>query len=163
MHEVRLLFVVSISKIKKSPKAKILLLVSVLVLVAAVVLLPVRYYYTGFSDKYDVFDLKKVGSVENFLAELGLTYESQESVREITLPSEDDKVFAEYLGFQRKQGMDMGRFSGKKVEERYLRLKNKDRKNKSLYAVLYIYKEKVIGGHLTTLEQGVPLMPLGGE
>lgn len=153
------MFIVSIKGIK-TRRAKILILASVLVIASVVAFLLARYVYAGLGNKNDVLDLKKMGTVENILAQLGFTYESQENSREITLPPKDDREFGEYLDFQRQQGMDMGRFLGKKVEERYLRLKNKDRKNKRLYAVLYIYKERVIGGHITTLEKDAPLMPL---
>lgn len=101
------------------------------------------------------FDLKETGGVGGFLSGFSLDYERQVSQRELTLPSKDDKAFAEYGEFQSSVGLNILKFSGKKVEERYLKLKNKSKKGKALYAVLYIYKDRVIGAHLTTLEEGV--------
>lgn len=111
---------------------------------------------TGFP-----FDLQSCGGVAGFLGSYSLEPEGTETVREVTLPSKDDANFKAYGDVLSRLGMDILEFSGKRVEERYLKLKNKNEKGKTLYAVLYIYKEKVIGGYLTTLEQGSGYLALG--
>ncbi len=114
---------------------------------------------SGDSTEYS-FDLSETGGASGFLSQFSLDYESSESTRVLTLPSKDDETFAEYGDFQGKIGLNILKFSGKKVEERYLKLKNKSKKGKTLYAVLYIFKEKVVAAHLTTIEEGEKLLPL---
>ncbi len=106
------------------------------------------------------FDLSETGGVGGFLSQFLLDYESLLSTREITLPSKDDAIFADYGKFLSDFGMDVLNFSGKRVEERYLKLKNKAKKGQSLYAVVYIYKEKLIAAHLTTLEFDSEILPI---
>lgn len=107
-----------------------------------------------------VFNLKETGGVGGFLSQFSLEYERQESARELTLPAKDDAVFGDYCDFQAKTGLSVLKFSGKRVEERYLKLKNKTQQGKTLYAVLYIYKDKVVAAHLTTLEQQSEMLPI---
>lgn len=99
-------------------------------------------------------DLGKVGGVDGFLSQFSLEADREESFREITLPQKDDEVFSHYCDFQSRIGFRLLEFSGKRVEERYLRLKNKNERGKALFVVLYTYKERVIAAHLTTFEQG---------
>lgn len=98
--------------------------------------------------------LESSEGIAGFLGKYSLEYAGTENVREITLPLKDDATFSAYDEFLSGIGMNILEFSGKKVEERYLKLKNKTPKGQPLYAVLYIYGEKVVGGHLTTFEQG---------
>lgn len=107
-----------------------------------------------------VYDLGECAGVGGFLSQFSLDYDSQISSRELTFPSKDDAAFADYGDFLSKLGMNVLRFSGKRVEERYLKLKNKTEKGQTLYAVVYIYKEKVAAAHLTTLQYGDELLPV---
>lgn len=107
-----------------------------------------------------VFDLKETGGAGGFLSQFSLEYERQEGARELTLPESDDAVFARYAELQSELGLKVLKFSGKRVEERYLKLKNKTERGETLYAVIYIYNEKVIAAHLTTLVQESDLLPI---
>lgn len=106
------------------------------------------------------FSLEIFRGIDGFLEAYSLEAEDTLSVREVTLPSENDENFRGYGEILSDLGMDILKFSGKRVEERYLKLKNKTEKGQTLYAVMYIYKEKVIGVHLTTLEQDQNILPL---
>ena len=110
---------------------------------------------TGYS-----FDLNETGGAGGFLSQFSLEYDKEMSKRELTLPSKNDKVFTEYADFQSELGLNILKFSGKRVEERYLRLKNKSKSGEKLYAVLYIYKEEIIAAHLTALEQEAGLLQI---
>ncbi len=105
-------------------------------------------------------DLTKTGGVEGFLRQFSLEVQDELSCREITLPQADDKIFADYADFQQKLGFKVIEFSGKKVEERYLKLKNKTEKGKTVYAVIITLKERVVAAHLTTFEQGREIFSL---
>ena len=142
-------------------KRKLLFIVSA---VAATVLLAVllAFCFSGDSQKNSgyIFNLEKTGGAGGFLAQFSLDYESCQSSRELTLPQKNDRIFVQYNVLQSKIGLNVLKFAGKRVEERYLKLKNKDEKGRRLYAVLYIYKEKVVAAHLTTLCEGSENLPL---
>ncbi len=106
------------------------------------------------------FDLNETGGASGFLSQFSLDFQSQVSSREITLPNKDDEIFAEYQKLQGEIGLNILKFSSKRVEERYLKLKNKNSSGQRLYAVIYIYKEEVIASHLTTLMEGAENLPI---
>ncbi len=107
-----------------------------------------------------IFDLTECGGVGGFLNQFSLDYDNQVSTRELTFPSKDDEAFVDYGEILSELGMNVLEFSGKRVEERYLKLKNKTEKGQTLYAVVYIHKEKVAAAHLTTLHYGDELLPM---
>lgn len=107
-----------------------------------------------------IFDLDDTGGVSGFLSQFSLEYESLLHKREVTLPEKDDSVFADFGDFQENLGFNVLKFSGKKVEERYLKLKNKSKKGESVYAVVYIYKNRVISAYLTTFLEGAETLSL---
>lgn len=141
----------------KSRKNRLKLLIAAAVSTAVAVLV---ICLSAAGDSGSV-DLNKCGGVSGFLSRFSLEYQSLISSRQVLLPQKDDEAFAQYGEFQSKLGFNILKFSGKRVEERYLKLKNKTDKGNRLYAVVYIYKEKVIAAHLTSLEQGSEPMPLG--
>lgn len=142
-------------------KAKFLVILSVFILTAvAAVVISLCSSVSSEANADYVLDLNETGGTGGFLSQFSLEYESQESSRAITLPSEDDELFKDYADFQSELGLNLLKFSGKRVEEKYLRLKNKSENGENLYAVLYIYKEKVIAAHLTDLLEGSELMPI---
>lgn len=155
------MFLLSLGSINRKTKVKLIAILSafVLTVLLAVVLSFCSSAEDNGGSKY-IFDLKETGGVGGFLSQFSLEYERQESARELTLPQGDDAVFAEYAEFQSELGLSVLKFSGKRVEERYLRLKNKTEHGKQIYAVVYIYKERIIAAHLTDLEQNSELLPI---
>ena len=138
-----------------------LLFVFSAVAVTVILAVTLAFCFSESSGNKDyAFDLNKTGGVGSFLGQFSLEYESQESSRVLTLPDKSDSTFAEYDSLQGKIGLGILKFSGKKVEERYLKLKNKNSKGQRFYAVLYIHKSKVIGAHLTTMIEGSENLPL---
>lgn len=155
------MFFVSVGGANRKTKVKFIIILSAFVLTVLLAVVLSLFYSRENTDKSGyVFDLNKTGGVGGFLSQFDLEYERQENVRELTLPEKDDKIFAEYASLQEKLSLDVLKFSGKKVEERYLKLKNKTEKGRQLYAVLYIFKERIIAAHLTDLEQNSELLPI---
>ncbi len=76
--------------------------------------------------------------------------------RMVVIPCEFDDVYSEYNEIQKAIGLDLSRFKGKKVCEITYNLN----KSKFKYAVLLVYKDKVIGAHLTDGEYGSKNVPL---
>lgn len=147
---------------KKTKRVFLAFLCVLLMTAVAVVIMWLCSVRGGAGNSRFPFDLKTGGGVEGFLKLYSLTAEDTESVREITLPSKDDATFCAYDEFLSELGMNILEFSGKRVEERYLKLKNRTEKGQTLYAVMYIHNGKVIGGHLTALVQGEECLPLNG-
>ena len=105
-------------------------------------------------------DLRDTKGVAGFLSQFSLEYDSLQSSRELELPQKDDEVFVEYNQLQSRIGLNVLDFSGKRVQECYIKLKNKTKSAQNLYAVVYIYKEKVIACHLCTLIEGSDNIPI---
>lgn len=142
-------------------KRKFVFIFSAVALTAVVAVL-LSFCFSGSSENIRgyVFDLKETGGVGGFLSQFSLDFDTAISSRQITLPDKNDETLKQYESLQSKIGLSILKLSGKKVEERYLKLKNKTEKNRQLYAVLYIYKDRVAGGHLTDLYEGSQNLPL---
>lgn len=158
IYGVKPLFIMNINTSK--PKTRIVIILSAVVLTALAAVLVSVFWQSGTDTAAFETDLAKTGGVEGFLGQFSLEVQDEISRREITFPQSDDKVFSEYGGFQEKLGFKVLELSGKKVEERYLRLKNKNEKGKTLYAVVITLKERVVAAHITTFEQGAGLLAL---
>lgn len=82
-----------------------------------------------------------------FLAKYGYTVEATpiETV-EVTIPKEFDKVFSAYNELQKAEGLDLGRYKGKKLTRYTYKVTNYPSYDGDVYASLLIYKNKVVGG-----------------
>lgn len=86
-----------------------------------------------------------------FLEQFGIeTAGSKPEKRSVIIPSEFNKYYEEYNELQKKIGLDLGKFKGKEVTEITVPLE----KPKNYNAVLLVYKDRVIGGHITNGEYG---------
>lgn len=107
---------------------------------------------TATCDELGCYSLKCDKNDEQctFLEQFGLSSLKITDSCEIAIPTEFNKIYAEYNELQKSIGLDLEKFKGKSVQKVTYELKN----SKTKYAVLLIYKEKVIGGHLTNGEYG---------
>ena len=91
------------------------------------------------------------------LAQLGLNAKEESRVsEEIIIPQVFNKTYEEYNNLQKKVGLDLSRYAGKNVFKVTYELVD----SKTNYAVILIYKNRVIGGHLTNGEYGDKILPL---
>ncbi|MEE1218303.1 MAG: DUF4830 domain-containing protein [Ruminococcus sp.] len=94
----------------------------------------------------------------SFLSQFGLNAVSKSRVCEdITIPSEFNEIYNKYNTLQNKVGLDLSRYSGKTVKRVTYKLAD----SKLNYAVILVYKNRIIAGHLTNGEYGDKLLPLG--
>lgn len=91
-----------------------------------------------------------------FLEQFGLSPVKNTDSCEVTVPTDFNDTYEEYNELQKEIGLDLEKFKGKSVQKVTYELKN----SKAKYAVLLIYKGKVIGGHLTNGEYGSENLPL---
>lgn len=91
-----------------------------------------------------------------FLEQFGLSPERITDSCEVTIPTDFNDTYVQYNELQKKIGLDLEKFKGKSVHKIKYELKN----SKTKFAVLLIYKGKVIGGHLTNGEYSSENLPL---
>lgn len=91
-----------------------------------------------------------------FLEQFDLSSEKITDSCEVTIPTDFNDTYEQYNELQKEIGLDLEKFKGKSVQKITYELKN----CKTKFAVLLIYKGKVIGGHLTNGEYGSENLPL---
>ena len=84
------------------------------------------------------------------------TADAKPEKRSVVIPSDFNKYYEEYNELQKKIGLDLAKFKGKEVTEITVSLE----KPKDNNAVLLVYKNRVIGGHITNGEYGSKNLPL---
>ena len=102
------------------------------------------YRYTG---------IRSDGDRREFLGQFG--WEVADAVveeREVTVPSEFDKVFAAYNELQKEQGFDLSRYKKKTVMRYTYEITNFEGYDGTVYANLIVYRGRVIGADLTSKE-----------
>lgn len=105
---------------------------------------------TATCDELGCYSLKcgKDDEQCNFLEQFGLSSEKITDSCEVTIPTDFNDTYEQYNELQKEIGLDLEKFKGKSVQKITYELKN----CKTKFAVLLIYKGKVIGGHLTNGE-----------
>ena len=89
-----------------------------------------------------------------YLQELGYTVDPQPvSVQEIPIPAESDPVFAAYNAMQQQAGQDLTPYAGCRVKCWTYTVKDYPGQT-AVQAHLYVYKDRVIGGDISSTEQG---------
>ena len=113
---------------------------------------------TATCDELGCYSLKCDKNDEQcaFLEQFGLSPLKITNSSEVAIPTEFNKTYEEYNELQKSIGLDLEKFKGKSVQKVTYELEN----SKTKYAVLLIYKGKVIGGHLTNGEYGSKNRPL---
>lgn len=91
-----------------------------------------------------------------FLEQFGLSVDKLVDNSEVKIPSEFNDTYNEYNKLQNEIGLDLEKFRGKTAQKITCRLKD----SSTQFAVLLVYKEKVIGAHLTNGEYGSKNLPL---
>lgn len=113
---------------------------------------------TATCDELGCYSLKcdKDDEECTFLEQFGLLPIKIADNCEVVIPTEFNQTYEKYNELQKEIGLDLEKFKGKSVQKVTYELKN----SKTKYAVLLIYKGKVIGGHLTNGEYGSENLPL---
>ena len=89
-----------------------------------------------------------------FLTALGYEVDAAEAqVQEIAVPVEADENFTAYNAIQQTAGYDLSAYRGKRVKCWQYGIENYPGKE-NVQANLYVYKDKVIGGDITSTADG---------
>lgn len=113
---------------------------------------------TATCDELGCYSLKcdKDDEQCTFLEQFGLLPVKIADNCEVVIPTEFNQTYEKYNELQKKIGLDLEKFKGTSAQKITYELKN----SKTKFAVLLIYKGKVIGGHLTDGEYGSNNLPL---
>ncbi len=90
----------------------------------------------------------------SFLAQWGWQVEEEpvETVT-VTIPQDFDKVFAAYNELQKAQGLDLSAYSGKNAERITYKITNYEGYDGTVYANLFVFRHRVIGGDVSAAEK----------
>ena len=133
--------------------AAVLSVTAAIICTAVTVAINSRLPDTAVSDKTGEYSLVlNDGEEKKFLE----TADAKPEKRSVVIPSDFNKYYEEYNELQKKIGLDLGKFKGKEVTEIIVPLE----KPKDNNAVLLVYKNRVIGGHITNGEYGSKNLPL---
>lgn len=151
-------------KVKAGKKAKIILAASSLAVAVVCIVCMVsinshKMPNTATCDEIGTFSLNAETDEKQceFLNKFGFTAEKNSAcVKNVTIPEKFNKTYENYNMLMKKCGLDLSAYSGRQVKMVTYRLKNA----KAEYAVLLIYKNRVIGAHLTNGEYGQNNLPL---
>lgn len=110
----------------------------------------------------DFKNIKTNADRVSFLKSYGWEVEdSAVSHTSIIIPEDFDELYDNYNKLQKKEGLDLKKYRGKKVESYTYRITNAD--DGIDYATLLIYKNRVIGGDVSSAEADGDMYSFSGE
>ena len=87
-----------------------------------------------------------------FLSDKGLEVSENEiDMKKVQIPSEFDEIYTQYNDMQKAQGFDLEKFKGKTVEMYTYQILNYDDTEDEIHANVLIYKNKIIGGDISSV------------
>ena len=97
--------------------------------------------------------VKNAEDAANFLGQFGWEVDAATVTSvEVTLPEEFDKVFVGYNELQKRQGLDLSKYTGKSVTRYTFTVKNYDAADGTVYANVLVFRNRVIGGDLCSAD-----------
>lgn len=132
------------------------LCLSLVVLVTLVIFVPT--YDSGALPTGGDVNYSNIRSNEDrvgFLSQFGWTVNPQCVLEEeVSIPSDFDSVFLGYNELQKEQGLDLSRYKRKKVMHYRYEVTNYPDTDQAVYANILVYRGKVIGGDISSYENG---------
>lgn len=143
----------------KLKKKRFIIALSAILLAFAVVIAFLNADFTPVADYVEKntksYSLKASDAEErqSFFQQIGITADN-EIVDEVVIPQEFNSVYKDYNELQINCGFDLTQYAGKTVKRYTYSIEN------SKKAVILVYKNRVIGGHITNgiyREKNLPL------
>ena len=101
--------------------------------------------------------VKDDAQAESFLKSFGVDSVLEKTGEEkIIIPKKFNSLYEKYNEMQKRIGLDLSRYKGKSALKATYKIKS----DKADYAVLLLRGNRVIGGHLTSLEYGKGNLPV---
>ena len=140
----------------KVSKRKIL--TGVIAAVCVIVLLVVLFSKAGDSTTEEPVQTGQAATNEERIAFLNSfgweVNETPTETQEVRIPEEFNDVFTRYNQLQQSQGYDLAEYAGKAVKRYVYAITNYPGGSQDHYATLLVYKNKIIGGDVTSTAQG---------
>ena len=138
--------------------AAVLSVTAAIICTAVTVAINSRLPDTAVSDKTGEYSLVlNDGEEKKFLEQFGIeTADAKPEKRSVVIPSDFNKYYEEYNELQRKSDLTSQNLKAKRLRRLQFTLE----KPKDNNAVLLVYKNRVIGGHITNGEYGSKNLPL---
>lgn len=107
----------------------------------------------GAQASYNYEKIKSNDDRINFLKQFGWEVDAEPHKEEqVLIPSEFDKIFAEYNEIQRRQGLDLSSYKKKTVMRYTYTVKNYPNYDGEVYVNLLVYRNTVIGGDVCSAD-----------
>lgn len=88
-----------------------------------------------------------------YLSSYGWTVEQEPvAVEELLIPESFDESYEEYLALQKSQGFDLTAYCGKRVKRYTYEITNYPTGESGVQAALLVYKNRVIGGEVLSVQ-----------
>ena len=114
-----------------------------------------------------MYSYTKIRSEEDrraFLSQFGWEVSGDPvEVKEVTIPSEFDKVFAAYNELQKEQGFDLSKYRRKSVMRYTYEVTNYEGYEGTVYVNVIVYRNRVIGGDLCSADASGFVSGLSGR
>lgn len=128
-------------------------LVALITLIAFVPSLGADSQAVSGDTKIEYTGVKTNGDRIEFLGQFGWQVKPDAvDSREVTIPSEFDKIFTGYNEIQKRQGLDLSDYKKKKVMRYTYEITNYDGADGVVYANLLVYRNRVIGGDICSAD-----------
>ena len=97
--------------------------------------------------------VKTLQDAQGFLAQFGWQVEAQTAKSTVlTIPGEFDKVLSGYNEIQKRQGLDLSKYKNREVTRYTFTVTNYPGYEGTVYASVLVYRNRVIGGDLSTAD-----------
>ena len=125
-------------------------------LVLLIVLVPTYTSSEGTEAGASTYTYNKIKDEEDrqsFLSQFGWKVSAAPTeTREVTIPSEFDKVFAAYNELQKEQGFDLSKYKKKTATRYTYEVTNFEGYDGTVYVNLIVYRNRVIGADLCSAD-----------
>lgn len=105
----------------------------------------------------------KENSVDGFASQFQIQTGEMYCEKTVTIPEFFNKTYCRYNELQRLQGLDLEKYKGKQCTLFVYEISDFTADYEKAYLTLLIYKDFVIGGHISTLTQSEELYTFFGE
>jgi len=127
--------------------------VSLVVLITLITLVPTHAEGSEETASYNYEKVKNEDDAENFLAQFGWTVDATPvEIKQVTIPSEFDKIFSAYNEIQKEQGLNLLKYKNKKITRYTFEVKNYDGYEGRVLANVLVYRNKVVGGDICSAD-----------
>ena len=95
--------------------------------------------------------------IEQFGYEVG---EEPVSEASFSVPGNFDRIITDYNEIQRRQGLDLTKYANKKITRYTYEIKNYEGYEGTVYANLFVYRDRVVGCDVSTADPAGFVLPL---